>query len=77
MKILTTTDREKVRVTDEETVILAEDIDWMKELAGNIRNCSDRQIIQDAEHDFYEEMETRYGGKAAGELLGRLWGMCK
>jgi len=60
-------------VATDEAVILQEDVDWMKELIGNIRNTKDSRIIRDAEKDFHDEMLERYGGKVAGELLLRVW----
>lgn len=60
-------------VTTDEAVILQEDVDWMKELIGNIRKKKDSRIIRDAEKDFHDEMLERYGGKVAGELLLRVW----
>ena len=77
MTIKTTDDPSKVFVSSEEAIILTEDKDWMKELAGNIRKCTDMRIVRDAERDFHEEMERRYGGKVAGELLSKLWMMCR
>ena len=60
-------------VATDEAVILQEDVDWMKELIGNIRKTKDSRIIRDAEKDFHDEMLERYGGKVAGELLLRVW----
>ena len=57
----------------DEAFILQEDVDWMKELIGNIRKTKDTRIIRDAEKDFHEEMLERYGGRVAGELLLRVW----
>ena len=71
----TTNDPQRIKVTDAEAVILADDMDWLKELAGNIRRCSDGKIIREAEHDFHEEMTKRYGGKVSGEMLAMLWRM--
>ncbi len=59
-------------VTDT-AVILTEDKDWMKELAGNIKRTKDKSIIRQAEREFHDEMVTRYGNTVAGELLMKLW----
>ena len=59
-------------VTDT-AVILTEDKDWMKELAGNIKRTKDKAIIRQAEREFHDEMVTRYGKTVAGELLMKLW----
>ena len=59
-------------VTDT-AVILTEDKDWMKELAGNIKRTKDKAIIRQAEREFHDEMVTRYGNTVAGELLMKLW----
>ena len=59
-------------VTDT-AVILTEDKDWMKELAGNIKREKDPAIILQSEKDFHDAMTERYGGTIAGELLMRLW----
>ncbi len=75
MTITTTTDPKAIAVTDDSAVILADDMDWLKELVGNIRRCTDGKIIREAEHDFHEEMTNRYGGKVSGELLSMLWKM--
>ena len=77
MTIKTTDNPDEVFVSDAEAVILTEDMDWLKELTGNIKSCTDRRIIREAEHDFLEEMTRRYGGKVAGELLGKLWVLTK
>ena len=54
-------------------VILTDDKDWMKELVGNIKRTKDKAIIRQAERKFHNEMESRYGGHVAGELLMKLW----
>ena len=77
MKIRTTTNPSEVKFDGETAVILADDKDWLLELAQNIKNCADRRIIREAEHDFLEEMTNRYGGKVAGGLLGELWRLTK
>ena len=59
-------------VTDT-AVILTEDKDWMKELAGNIKRTKDKAIIRQAEREFHDEMVNRYGNTVAGELLMKLW----
>lgn len=53
--------------------ILTEDKDWMKELVGNIKRTTNKDIIRQAERDFHEAMVERYGNTIAGELLFRLW----
>ena len=75
MTITTTNDPAMVFASDDSAVILEEDDDWMHELAGNIKKCTDMRIVRDAEHDFFREMTNRYGGKVAGELLSMLWKM--
>ena len=69
----TTDDPSKVQIAETEAVILKDDMDWLNELAGNIRRCTDGKIIREAEHDFHEEMTKRYGGKVSGEMLSMLW----
>ena len=59
-------------VTDT-AVILTEDKDWMKELAGNIKRTKDKAIIRQAEREFHDEMFSKYGKTVAGELLMKLW----
>lgn len=75
MTITTTTDPNAIRTGGENAVILEDDMEWLKELAENIRRCSDCKIIREAEHDFHEEMTNRYGGKVSGELLSMVWKM--
>ena len=59
-------------VTDT-AVIAKDDRDWFHELTGNIKRTKDKEIIRQAEHDFHDEMTSRYGSQVAGELLMRLW----
>ena len=75
MTITTTTNPDAIRMSDDHSVIYKDDMDWLNELAENIRHCSDIRIIQEAEHDFHDEMTKRYGGKVSGELLSMLWKM--
>lgn len=75
MRIKATTNPSEIKVGEDEIVIMADDKDWMKELAENIRKCSDKTIIREAEHDFFEDMVTRYGSRAAGVLLSQIWKM--
>ncbi len=75
MTITTTTDPNAINVTEESAVILEDDLDWLKELVGNIRWCTNCRIIREAEQEFHEEMTNRYGRKVAGKLLSMLWKM--
>ena len=77
MKIRATYNPSEVRVTDEESVILQSTVEEMKELARTFTHGTSIKKIQKTEHDFYEKMTAKYGGKLAGELMLRLWKMTK
>lgn len=76
MKLHRVYDWRECRATATDIWIHDEDVKRMKKLVEDIHKChGNMKLIRPMEHDWWAYCKQRYGGKAAGELLGKLWKM--
>ena len=76
MKLHKVYDWADCKATDTDIWIHADDVKRMKQLVEDIYKCKgNMKLIRPMEHDWWAYCKGRYGGRAAGELLGKLWRM--